>query len=97
MKVHDVFHVRLLELAASDAFLGQHIPPPPPVEVDGEEEWEVTEILDSRMFRRRLQYLVKWTGFDDPTWEPASTVDGLHAIDSFHHRYPAKPGPLVPH
>ena len=66
----------------------------PPVEVDREEEWEVSEVLDSRMFRQRLHYLVHWTGYDDPTWEPADSVDGLRAIDLFHERYPAKPGPL---
>ena len=84
MKVHNVFHVRLLEPAASDPFPGQVIPPAPPVEVDGEKEWEVAEVLDSRLFRRRLQYLVKWTGYDDPTWEPATSVNGLQAIDLFH-------------
>ena len=94
MKVHNVFHVRLLEPAANDPFLGQIIFPAPPVEVDGEEEWEVTKVLDSWLFRRRLQYLVKWIGYDDPTWEPAKSVNGLHAIHLFHQQYPNKPGPL---
>ena len=44
MEVHNVFQVRLLEPAASDPFPGQIIPPAPPVEVDGEEEWEVAEV-----------------------------------------------------
>ena len=59
MKVHNVFHVLLLEPVASDPFPGQIIPPAPLEEVDEEEEWEVTEVLDSWLFRRRLQYLVK--------------------------------------
>ena len=50
MKVHSAFHVRLLEPAASDPFPGQIIPPAPPNEVDGEEEWEVAEVKDSRLF-----------------------------------------------
>ena len=94
MKIHNVFHVCLLEPAASDPFPGQIIPPAPPVEVDREEEWEVTDVLDSRLFRQRLQYFIKCTGYDDPTWEPADSVNGLHAIDLFHQRYPNKPVPL---
>jgi transposase InsO family protein/predicted aspartyl protease len=94
MKVHNVFHVRLLEPAPNDPMPGQQIPPAPPVEVDGEEEWEVSEVLDSRLFRRRLQYLVRWTGYDDPTWEPVDLVEGLRAVELFHDRYPLKPGPL---
>jgi hypothetical protein len=94
MKIHPVRHVSELEPAANDAFPGQRIPPPPPVEVDGEQEWEVDEVLDSRTRYRKLQYLIKWTGYDQPDWEDARMVNGLQAIDVFHHRYPDKPGPL---
>jgi hypothetical protein len=68
------------------------------VEVDGEEEYHVDEILDSREFGRwkKLQYLVKWTGYDQPNWENARDVDGLQAVDRFHALYPGKPGPLGP-
>jgi len=52
MQVHPVFHVSLLEPAAQDPLLGQQQPPPPPVEIDGEQEWFVDSILDSRMYRR---------------------------------------------
>ena len=94
MQVHPVFHVSLLEPAAQDPLPGQRQPPPPPVEIDGEEEWFVDSILDSRMYRRRLQYLVKWTGFDQPDWEPAENVNELEAVTLFHERFPHKPGPL---
>jgi transposase InsO family protein len=93
MQVHPVFHVSLLEPAAQDPLPGQRQPPPPPVEIDGEQEWFVDSILDSRMYRRRLQYLVKWTGFDQTNWEPAENVDELEAVTRFHERYPQKPGP----
>jgi len=38
-------------------------PPPDPVLVDGEEEYEVEVVINSRMFRGRLQYLVQWKGY----------------------------------
>jgi hypothetical protein len=68
IRVHKVLPTVLLEPATNNPYPGQRVAPPPPVEVDGEEEWEVERILDSRMFRRRLQYLVKWTGHDLPDW-----------------------------
>jgi len=55
-------------MAAEDPLPGQVMPPPLPVIVEGEEEWEVEEILDSRRMQGRLQYLVKWRVFADPTW-----------------------------
>jgi len=97
MQIHPVFHVSLLEHAANNPFPGQQNPPPPPVEIDGEEEYFVDRILDSRLFGRgrRLQYLVKWTGYDDATWENAEGVDGLVAVDRYHELYPDRPGPLA--
>jgi hypothetical protein len=35
----------------------------------------VQEVLDSRIRRNQLQYLVKWTGYEQPTWEPARNLE----------------------
>lgn len=59
MNVHPVFHVSLLNPVVNNPDPVQVIPPSPPVEVDGEEEFEVEEVLDSRYNRTKLQYLVK--------------------------------------
>jgi hypothetical protein len=95
MRIHPVFHVSLLEPAADDPYPGQRPNPPPPVEIDGELEWQVDEVLDSRWTgrgrNRKLEYLVKWTGYDQPLWEPAENVNKLEAVDRFHERYPGKP------
>jgi hypothetical protein len=98
MRIHPVFHVSLLEPAADDPYPGQRPDPPPPVEIDGELEWQVDEVLDSRWTgrerNRKLEYLVKWTGYDQPLWEPAENVNELEAVDRFHERYPGKPGSM---
>ena len=76
-------------------FPGQRADPPPPVDVD-EVGYLVDEVLDSREHGRwrKLQYLVKWSGYDRPTWEDAENVNGLRAIDRFHALYTGKPGPF---
>jgi len=61
------FPVSLSHAAADDPLPGEMAPPPLRVIVEGEEEWEVEEILESSRTRGRLQYLVKWRGFADPT------------------------------
>ena len=78
----------------SDPLDEQRVKPPPPVEFDGEEEYQVSSVQDSWMYGSQLQYLIQWTGYDSLTWEPAKFLDGLHAVDKFHQCYPAKPGPL---
>ncbi|KAI0992224.1 hypothetical protein K3495_g15962 [Podosphaera aphanis] len=96
MKIHPVFHVSLLEPVSVDPVPGQSQPPPPPVIVDGEEEYQVEVIYDSRINgHKRLEYLVKWVGENDTTWEPAENLDDTIAVDQFHERYAHKPGPIA--
>ena len=93
-RVHPVFHVSLLEPHCENALPGRNPPPPPPpVELDGELEYEVEAILDSRFRRRQLQYLVRWTGYgpESDSWEPASFVSAPDLVTEFHQRYPHKP------
>jgi hypothetical protein len=60
MDIHLVFHVSLLDPVHQDPLPGQVIPAPEPVIVEGEPEYEVQEVLTSRIFRCQLQYLIKW-------------------------------------
>ena len=56
IKIHPVQPVSLLLPVAEDPLPGQIVPPPPPVEVEGEEPgYHVEAVEDSRMFRKTLQ------------------------------------------
>uniref|UniRef100_A0A803TCI3 Gypsy retrotransposon integrase-like protein 1 n=1 Tax=Anolis carolinensis TaxID=28377 RepID=A0A803TCI3_ANOCA len=94
MHIHPVFH-RSLILPADGVHPDASRLPPAPVLVDGEEEFEVQDILDSRFHRRRLQYLIDWVGFgpEERSWEDASTVHAPDLVRRFHQAYPTKPWP----
>ena len=64
MKIHLVFHLSLLEPYKVSTTLGRLQAPSLPIEVDGTEEFEVSEILDSRINRGKLEYLVHWQGYE---------------------------------
>ena len=92
----------MLEPAIPDEIPNRVQSPPPPVQVEGDLEYEISEVLDSKIDRRRsckLLYLVRWLGYENTdeefSWLPANELD--HAkdlISAFHSAYPAKPGPL---
>jgi hypothetical protein len=67
---------------------------PVPDLVDGEEEYSVEKILDSRKFgrRRRLQYLVKWEGYPDSDnmWVDKDDVFADDKVREFKASNPAK-------
>jgi hypothetical protein len=84
VRIHRVLRVSLLNPVAEDPVDGQAVFPPPSVEVDGEEEYQVSSVEDSWMYRNQLQYLIRWTGYDSLTWQPAKFVDGLQAVGEFH-------------
>jgi hypothetical protein len=56
MRIHHVFHVFLLELYHTSTIPRKIHDPLPPIEIDGEHEYEVEDILDSRIFNQLLQY-----------------------------------------
>src|ERR1700746_2346248 len=100
--VHPVFHVSQLKPAILNTIPNRVQPLPPPIEIEGEPEYEIAEILDSKIdWHRRnckLLYLVHWLGYEgtneDTSWLLAMELG--HASDlvsDFHSCYPAKPGP----
>ena len=94
MKIHPVFHVILLEPYKQSDIPGRTHELPPPVIIDGEVEYEVEDILDVKISRRRLLYLVKWKDYPDSenSWEPAINVKNTpQLVERFHTRYPEKP------
>ena len=99
MKIHPVFHISLLERFIESDIPGRIQPPSPPVIIKNQIEYEVEDILDSKILRKRLFYLIKWKGYpiSDNSWEPAYHL--LHSkdlIQEFHSQYPDKPSAPLP-
>ena len=76
MHLYPVFHISLLEPYSSTSILDRAVPPPPLIEIVEGPEYEVNAILDSKIMRNKLYYLVDWFGYtpNDQTWEPAKNV-----------------------
>ena len=52
-------------------------------EGDSDDEYEVQEILDKRELEDKIEYLVKWRGWDDiddRTWEPEEHLEGAEKL-----------------
>ena len=79
MQVHPVFHVSLLKKYTSPnmEFSGRKIAPPVPEKVEDQEFYTVEKILDKRLFRGKIQYLVSWKGYDshDNTWQYKTNLE----------------------
>ena len=79
MRIHSAFHISLLELYSNNPLPSQRKEPAPPIEIEGEPEYELDEIVDSRLYRgNQLQYRAKWTGYPpehDKVCYPASNFE----------------------
>ncbi len=73
-RIHPRFNEKLLMPYILPAFLNQSQPPPPPPDlIDGEEEYEIKEVLDSRTRTvhgkkgkrpsKVIDYFIKWKGW----------------------------------
>ena len=91
----------MIEPSTPNPYPDQTPAPKPLIIIDDELEYEISEILDSKIDKRRrckLLYLVQWAGYEgtdkETSWLPVSKLG--HAseyISDFHHAYPDKPGP----
>ena len=95
VRLHPVFNVSQLRPYRQSiaTFPGRTQDPQPPVVVDGEEEYEVGEILSHRERRigrgTRREYLVQWLGYSSlhNTWEPLGNLqNSQEELQSYHER-----------
>jgi len=89
-KIHNVFHGSLLLPYYETKEHGRNFPEPTPDLIEGQPEWEVEDILDSRRYRRKLQYLIKWKGYSDAhnSWEPKEAINAPMLLTAFYGRNP---------
>ena len=78
---------------------GQPVSQPGLVQVSEErdEEYEMDYIVAYRIYRRQLQYLVHWKGYEEHehTWEPASNVKNAPLeVEHFYKENPSAPRKL---
>jgi hypothetical protein len=74
-----VFNQDLLSKWVNPGYKNQKKPhPPPPEIIGGEEEHQVSAILDKRKFRGQTQYRIRWEGYgaEEDTWEPIMNLQG---------------------
>lgn len=97
MRIHPVFHVNLLEPYHEDKIQDRQPKELPPDIINNLEEYEVEHIIDSRIHRRQLQYLVHWKGYNamDRTWEPFKNLTHCQdLIKKFHTKHLSRPKSL---
>ena len=94
-RIHDVFHISLLEPYRKDPSQKRTKAPPPPIMINQEEEYVVERIFNSRIYYKKIQYLVKWKGYttEEATWEPITNLENAKdLVTAFHKENPKKPG-----
>ena len=91
---HDVFHIDYLSPYKGNKVNGLISPPSNPITIDGEEEYKVNYIRDSKMFGHTLKYLIHWKGYGEgkDTWEPAKNLtNSPQSLEEFHLQNPGSP------
>jgi hypothetical protein len=55
-------------------------------EMDDEREYEPEKIMEERIVGRKKEYKVKWKGYLQTTWEPASAMKGFKVLKDYEKR-----------
>lgn len=98
MKVHDVFHVSLLELYVESTLADREVPKPPPVVIADEQghkhdEYVVEKVLAKRIRNKKPYYLIHWQGYGigDRSWEPIENLQNAQEVISEFERTQKRP------
>ena len=90
-KIHNMFHASLLSPYKEMEEHGPNFTEPPPDLINGEEEWEVEHMLDTRLFghKKQQQYKIRWKGYSSThnSWEPEDNVSAKDLITEFKTRH----------
>jgi hypothetical protein len=86
MKIYNVFHVDLLTPYHETNAYGEAYSQPPSELIDGQQEYEVKEIIDDQSYRRKQQYLVRWLGYpaSKNSWVDAKDLHSLELLAEYH-------------
>jgi len=94
--IHNTFHISLLAPYQDNRFPSQIKGYPPPIQIEGEDEYELDEIIDSQLHYNKFEYRAKRKSYSPEyakVWYPAETFNNTeHAVQRFHRHYPGKPG-----
>jgi Chromo (CHRromatin Organisation MOdifier) domain len=92
-KIHNVFHTSLLMPYKEMEEHGNNYAQPPPELVEGEEEYEVKQVLNSRRTgcAKKLQYLLRWKGYSraHDSWQDATEVHAPELVAKYLARKPS--------
>lgn len=88
-RIFPTVHVDKLRLASTDPLPSQVVEEwnPEPIQVEGEDEYDVECIVDEHKTNDQMFYLVKWRGWDtlpqDYTWESLEAMEDTKALDKW--------------
>jgi hypothetical protein len=87
-KIFNTFHTALLLPYKEMEEHGVNFSEPPPDLVNDHKEYEVENVLDTRLYGwwKKRQYLIKWKGYADAhsSWEPEENVNAPELVKEFH-------------
>ena len=87
-KIHNVFYSSLLMPYRETMEHGENFTRPPPELVEGEEEYVVDRIMNSRRHGRakKLQFLIHWEGYSSvhDSWEDAADVHAPEKLEEYY-------------
>ena len=91
IKIHPVMHIANLKkyVENPDKFLDrfEYKVPEPLQDSEHETVFMVDDILDVKMEKKKRLFLIKWTGYEDPSWEKEEILraspDFVQHIDDF--------------